>query len=85
MEPGKKVFTASTTSRIQQNLLPPLHIKLGRTKNFVRTMDQVGPALRYFAKKFPGISPAKIKEGVSIGPQIRQFYRDVQLDCLLSG
>jgi hypothetical protein len=36
-------------------------------------MDQTGPAFRYFAEKFPGISVSKIKEGVFIGPQIRKL------------
>jgi hypothetical protein len=31
-------------------------------KNFVKVMDQTGPAFRYIAEKFPGISAAKIKE-----------------------
>jgi len=48
-------------------------------------MDQIGPAFRYLAEKFPGISAAEIKEGVFIGPQIRQLYRDDQLDGILRG
>jgi hypothetical protein len=48
-------------------------------------MDQIGPAFRYLAEKFPGISAAKIKEGAFIGPQIRQLNKDDQLDGILSG
>jgi hypothetical protein len=48
-------------------------------------MDQTGPALRYLAEKFPGISAAKMKEGVFIGPQIRKLFRDEQFDHILSG
>ena len=47
-------------------------------------MDQTGPAFRYLAEKFPGISAAKIKEGVFIGPQIRKLFRDEQFDHILS-
>jgi hypothetical protein len=54
-------------------------------KNFVKAMDQTGPAFRYLAEKFPGISAAKIKEGVFIGPQIRKLFRDEQFDHILSG
>jgi hypothetical protein len=53
-------------------------------KNFVKTMDQTGPTFRYLAKKFPGISAAKIKEGVFIGPQIRKLFRDEQFGHILS-
>jgi hypothetical protein len=66
-------------------LLPPLHIKLGLMKNFIKAMDQAGPAFMYLAEKFPGISAAKIKEVVFIGPQIRKLFRDEQFDHILSG
>jgi hypothetical protein len=54
-------------------------------KNFVKAMDQTGPAFRYLAEKFTGISAAKIKEVVFIGPQIRKLFRDEQFDHILSG
>jgi hypothetical protein len=44
-------------------LLPPLHIKLGLMKNFVKAMDRTGPAFKNLAEKFPRLSEAKIKEG----------------------
>jgi hypothetical protein len=58
-------------------------------KNSVKAMDQTGPAFRYLAEKFPGMSAAKIKEGVFIGVfighQIRKPFRDEQFDHILSG
>jgi hypothetical protein len=54
-------------------------------KNFVKAMDQTEPVFRYLAEKFPGISAAKIKESVFIGPQIRMLFRDEQFDHILSG
>ena len=45
-------------------MLPPLHIKLGLMKNFVKAM----PAFNYLAEKFPRLSEAKIKEGIFAGP-----------------
>jgi len=68
---GKKNFQHLMLVESSKILLPPLHIKLGRKKNFVRAMDNTGPAFRYLAEKFPGISDAKIKEDIFIGPQIR--------------
>jgi hypothetical protein len=32
--------------------MPSLHIKLRLIKNFVKAMDQTGPAFRYLAEKF---------------------------------
>jgi hypothetical protein len=54
-------------------------------KNFVKPMDQTVPAFRYVVEKFPGISAAKIKEGIFIGPQIRKLFRDEHFDHILSG
>jgi len=38
----------------------------------------------YFKNKFPRISDAKIKEGVLVGPQIRQSMQDVKFEDQLS-
>jgi hypothetical protein len=57
-------------------LLPPLYIKLGQKKNSVKSIDQTGPALRYLAEKLPGVSAAKINEGVFFGTQTRKLFRD---------
>jgi hypothetical protein len=43
-------------------LLPPLHIKLGLVKNFVKATDWTGLVFKYPAGKFPLLSEAKIKE-----------------------
>jgi hypothetical protein len=59
-------------------LLPPLHIKLGLMKNFVKALDKDGEAFKYLAKEFPHISDAKLKAGIFIGPQIRQLLNDKQ-------
>jgi hypothetical protein len=81
LERGIKHLPLVESSNI---LLPPLNIKLGLMKNFVKAMDQTGPAFRYLDEKFTGISPRKIKEGVFIGPQIHKFFRDKQFDHILS-
>src|SRR5688572_24087125 len=39
----------------------------------------------YLAVKFPRLSEAKIKDGVFVGPQIRQLFRDEMFDNLLQG
>jgi hypothetical protein len=42
-------------------LLPPLHIKLGLMKSFVRRMKQEGEAYKFLRGKFPRLSDAKSK------------------------
>lgn len=61
----------------QENiLLPPLHIKLGLMKNFVRGLDTKGRGFKYLQKIFPNLSDAKVKAGVFDGPQIRKVLKD---------
>jgi hypothetical protein len=60
--------------------LPPLHIKLGLIKNFVKAMDKSGEGFMYFKHKFPRLSDAKIKEGIFVGPQIRESIKDEQFE-----
>jgi hypothetical protein len=54
-------------------------------KNFVKAMDRTGSAFQYLAEKFPRLSEAKIKAGVSVGPQIRKPFRDDIFNNLLQG
>ena len=48
---------------------PPLHIKLGLMKNFVKGIDKTGRGFEYVRNKFPNLSYAKIKLGIFIGPR----------------
>ena len=53
--------------------LPPLPIKLGLIKNFVKAMDQNTAGFTYLKNMFPRISDAKIKEGKFVESQIREL------------
>ncbi|UYV72907.1 hypothetical protein LAZ67_10001131 [Cordylochernes scorpioides] len=55
---------------------PPLHIKLGLMKNFVKAMDRNASGFAYLKQKFSSISEAKIKEGIFVGPQIQELQQD---------
>jgi len=66
-------------------LLPSMHLKLGLMKNFVKAMNQEEAAFTYLREKFPRLSEAKLKEGVFIGPQIRDLIKDEYFDKLLQG
>ena len=52
-------------------LLPPLHIKLGMMKQFVKQWQKDGETFQYLSSKFPRLSEAKLKEGVFDVPDIR--------------
>jgi len=66
-------------------LLPSMHLKLGLMKNFVKAMNQEESAFTYLWEKFPRLSGAKLKEGIFIGPQIRDLIKDEYFDKLLQG
>jgi len=52
-------------------LMPPLHIKLGLCKQFVKALDKHGEALIYLKTMFPKLSTAKIEGGIFTGPDIK--------------
>jgi hypothetical protein len=60
--------------------LPPLYIKLGLTKHFVKGMDKTGSGFQYLRNKFPNVSDTNIKEGTFIGVQIGELMQDRQFD-----
>jgi len=81
LTPGQKnVLKESLIPRFKV-LLPPLHIKLGLIKQFVKAIkDKESEAFQYLYMKFPKVSEAKIKEGVFDGPQVRSLLKDEQFE-----
>ncbi|CAH0554542.1 unnamed protein product [Brassicogethes aeneus] len=61
-------------------LLPPLHIKLGIFKNFVKALPVEGQAFTTLRSKFPRLSAAKVKEGMFNGPDIRRLMKNYEFD-----
>ncbi|UYV80851.1 hypothetical protein LAZ67_19001986 [Cordylochernes scorpioides] len=45
-------------------------------KNFVKAMDRHASGFAYLKQKISSISEAKIKEGIFVGPQIRELQQD---------
>ena len=43
-------------------------------------MDRTGDGFVYLQNKFPRISEAKIKEGIFVGPQIREVLNDDEFE-----
>ena len=48
-------------------LFPPLHIKLGLIKQFVKKMNPEGEAFKHIQELFPKLSQAKVKDGIFCG------------------
>jgi hypothetical protein len=65
--PGKKNVKYSNLVDPSKILLPPLHIKLGLMKQFVKALKKDEGGMTYLKTKFPKLSEAKINAGVFIG------------------
>lgn len=70
--------------KLDNIILPPLHIKLGLFKNFVKALQKNGPSFDYLRSVFPNLSEAKIKEGVFVGPQIKKLLNDSKFSSTLT-
>lgn len=87
----KRIFTVGKNNVIHEPLVkpekiipPPLHIKLGLIKNFVRALDKDGEPFKALQEIFPQLSTAKITAGVFDGPQIRTLFKNNHFELLLS-
>lgn len=83
MEPGNKNILNLPLVEREKIIMPPLHIKLGLMKNFVKALDNETDAFQYLRNKFPKLSSAKVKEGVFIGPQIKKLMTDEHFQDIL--
>lgn len=63
---------------VEQNkiIFPPLHIKLGLIKQFVKALDKNGECFKYICCVFPELTIEKLKAGIFDGPQIRKLLKD---------
>jgi hypothetical protein len=59
--PGSKNVAHASLVDKQKILLPPLHIKLGIMKQFVKVLDKRGSCFQYLCIKFPALSEAKVR------------------------
>ena len=73
--PVRKHLTVDEKNIINESLIdrrkiifPPLHIKLGLMKHFVKALDTDGNCFKFLCESFPALSYEKIKAD---GPQIR--------------
>jgi hypothetical protein len=61
-------------------LLPPVHIKQGLLKQFVKALDPNSAALPHIRKMLPHLSESKVKSGIFTGPQIRVMLASQDLE-----
>ncbi|XP_019697397.1 uncharacterized protein LOC109503938 [Harpegnathos saltator] len=73
LEPGSGNIVHQPLIEPSKILLPPLHIKLGLMKQFVKALNK-GQMFRIF--RTSNVSKAKLKDGIFDGPQIRKLFRD---------
>ena len=79
----RNIINPSLVDR-EKIIFPPLHIKLGLMKQFVKALDKSGRCFDYICSAFPGLSIEKKKAGVFDGPQIRQLLRDASFTSSMS-
>lgn len=84
MQPGKLNIIRPALVERSKILLPPLHIKLGLVKQFVKALDISGPAFRHIQFMFPKLSEAKVKAGVFVGPEIKKMLLSKELEAAMS-
>ncbi|GBP95423.1 hypothetical protein EVAR_67427_1 [Eumeta japonica] len=82
--PGFKNIKEEPLVQSEQIFLPPIHIKLGLMKNLVKAMNKDGGGFQYLKTKFPRTSDAKMKEGIFVGPQIRELMKDSNFESTLN-
>ena len=56
--------------------MPPLRIKLGIIKQFVKALDHESVAFKHLEVVFPKLLEAKVKAGIFVGPQIKKLMQD---------
>ena len=82
--PGEHSLKENHLVNMNKVLLPHFHIKLGLMKNFVKALHKNGAAFQHLSTVFPGFSAAKLKEGIFVGPQIREVLKDTDFEELLN-
>lgn len=77
LQPGCSNVIKSPLVDETKVLIPPLHVKLGLMKQFVKALDKDGKCFKYLTVKMHKLSDAKLEAGIFDGPQIRALFNDV--------
>ena len=60
-------------------MLPPLHVKSGLLKQFLKAVDVKRKAVKEIRKMFPKLSNVKVKRGIFVGSQIATMLKSKKL------
>ena len=83
--PGVKNFQHIFLVNPDKVLMPPLYIKLGLMKNFVKALaKQNSNGFEFLCEKFTELSQAKLKEGIFVRPQILEVFEDPEFENALN-
>ena len=80
LNPGTHNVINQPLIPVEKILLPPLHIKLGLVKQFVKALDPAGAAFQHIQQMFPKLSAAKVAGGIFVGPQIKSMLACKELE-----
>jgi hypothetical protein len=83
--PGSKNVVWESLVEPNKVLLPPLHIKLGQIKEFIKALDREGDCFKYLGEKFSGLSEPTHKEGVFVGLDICRLTKDKTFESKMQG
>jgi hypothetical protein len=84
LTPGAKNIARGSLVDPQKVLFPPLHIKLGLMKQFLKALQTDKNCFKYLRSKFPGLSEAKLREGIFVGPDIRKSISNEMFQTTMS-
>ena len=65
-------------------LLPPLHIKLGLAKQFIKALKKDEPTFKFLRSMFPKVSDAKVQGGIFVGPEIKKMLSSTELEARMT-
>ena len=77
LKPGDKNIIIESLVEPEKIILPPLHIKLELTEQFVKAFGFNRDCFKYICYTFPGLSEEKLKAGIFNGLEIRQLMKDL--------
>lgn len=78
--PGVENIKHPSLVRSEKVLMPPLHIKLGLVKQFVKALNKDGESFKHLFVLFPKLSKAKIEGGIFIGPDVRKMFNSEEFE-----
>ena len=67
----------------EQIVFPPLLIKLGLIKQFVKALNKDGDCFKYLRTRFHRLSDEKVKSGIFNGPDIRKLIKDPEFTAFM--